>query len=394
MKSKFGFLVAVFLLGFWACKSEPDTSSGEPKSTDVVPPSSAEVIPKKETVFTEKGVGVLFSGQVTGFKGLPLSISKIGFSQKPPTILAQGKMDGESRFSLSFSPQEKGVYAFKIGNQQILFLLDKGDSAVSFNATDKSFRTYDFVIEGAPINKKYLKLMKGAFSKSYSAEDIKREVLLPKEPLVGALVALQVLKDPGFLPIHKMVFNKLRKDKTVDKALYTDGYKSIITSMENFANQQNAKKPIQVGMKAPELAYEDPTGKIRKLSDLKGKLVLLDFWASWCGPCRRANPKVVSIYKKYKDQGFTVFSVSLDGSKNDSSSAAKDRGRQKWMAAIKKDGLEWPNHVSDLKSWNSAASAKYGVSSIPATFLVGRDGKIVALEPGRGDLEGIIKKHL
>ncbi len=394
MRIKFVYLLSILAFGIWSCKTDPKTASDEPKSAEGVTPSSVETNPKQAPVFTTKGEGIVFSGQITGFKDVPISLSKIGFTQKTPTILAQDKMDAEGRFVLNFAPQKKGVYAFKVGNQQILFLLDAGDSVVSINTNDKSFRAYDFEIKGAPINKKYLKLMNGAFNKSYSAEDIKKEVLLPKEPLVGTLAALQVLKDPGFLPIHRLLFNKLRKDKTVDKALYTDGYKSIIASMENFAKQQNAKKPIQVGMKAPELAYEDPTGKIRKLSDLKGKLVLLDFWASWCGPCRRANPKVVSIYKKYKDQGFTVFSVSLDGSKKDSSPAAKDRGRQKWKAAIKQDGLEWPNHVSDLKSWNSEASAKYGVTSIPATFLIGRDGKIVALEPGRGDLEGIIKKHL
>ena len=120
------------------------------------------------------------------------------------------------------------------------------------------------------------------------------------------------------------------------------------------------------GSVAPELEFNDPEGKTRKLSDLRGKVVLIDFWASWCGPCRRENPHVVSMYQKYHDKGFEVFSVSLDKDAN------------AWKAAIAKDGLVWPNHVSDLKGWGSAAAKLYGVSSIPCTFLLDREGRILA----------------
>ena len=120
------------------------------------------------------------------------------------------------------------------------------------------------------------------------------------------------------------------------------------------------------GSIAPELEFQDPTGMTRKLSDLRGKVVLIDFWASWCGPCRRENPHVVSMYSKYHDKGFEVFSVSLDNK------------AENWKAAIEKDGLVWPNHVSDLKGWGSAAAKLYGVTSIPSTFLLDREGRIIA----------------
>lgn len=115
---------------------------------------------------------------------------------------------------------------------------------------------------------------------------------------------------------------------------------------------------------APEIAQTDTAGVVRKLSDLKGKVVLIDFWASWCGPCRKENPNVVAAYKKYRDKGFEVFSVSLD----------QDRSR--WINAIQQDGLIWANHVSDLKYWQNEAAGKYGVSSIPRTVLVDKNGII------------------
>ncbi len=123
--------------------------------------------------------------------------------------------------------------------------------------------------------------------------------------------------------------------------------------------------PPQVGDIAPEISLPDENGNIQHLSDLKGNYVLIDFWASWCGPCRQENPNVVSAYQKYKDKGFTVLGVSLD------------RSKEKWLAAIEKDQLDW-GHISDLKGWKSEGAAKYKVTGIPASYLVDPEGKIVA----------------
>jgi peroxiredoxin len=145
---------------------------------------------------------------------------------------------------------------------------------------------------------------------------------------------------------------------------------------------QLPKLPPGVGDVAPDISLANPSGQKMSLSDLKGQVVLLDFWASWCGPCRRENPNVVKTYNEYKDKGFTVFSVSLDKSKD------------RWVGAIQKDGLVWENHVSDLKGWSSSGAKKYGVRGIPATFLIDENGVIKAVNVRGGKLESELKKML
>lgn len=126
------------------------------------------------------------------------------------------------------------------------------------------------------------------------------------------------------------------------------------------------KGMLLAGMQAPDISMPDRNGQTRRLSDLRGKVVLVDFWASWCRPCRMENPNVVRLYHEYHDKGFEVFSVSLD------------KTRDGWLSAIEQDGLVWDNHVSDLKGWTSSGGKTYGISSIPATVLVGPDGTILA----------------
>ena len=123
---------------------------------------------------------------------------------------------------------------------------------------------------------------------------------------------------------------------------------------------------IALNVQAPNIVLATPNGDTIQLKDLKGNYVLLDFWASWCQPCRMENPNVVALYNKYHAKGFEVFSVSLDANKD------------QWIKAITKDALVWKNHGSDLGGWNSAAAQLYNIKSIPSTFLLDKSGKIIA----------------
>ena len=130
---------------------------------------------------------------------------------------------------------------------------------------------------------------------------------------------------------------------------------------------------IHIGDRAPDIVLESPTGEKISLSSLRGKVVLIDFWAAWCPPCRRENPNLVRLYRQYKDKefvngsGFTIYSVSLDKKMED------------WTGAIEKDSLEWDTHVSDLKGRQSAPAVEYEVRSIPINFLIDGDGIILAV---------------
>lgn len=156
-------------------------------------------------------------------------------------------------------------------------------------------------------------------------------------------------------------------EKTYPTSSQTLSFKMIVENIKNQLNaQQNADQITESGNLAPDFEVATPEGNMMKLSDLRGKYVLLDFWASWCSPCRGENPNVLANYEAFKNKNFTVFQVSLDKTKD------------AWLSAIKQDKLGDWFHASDLKYWDCAPAKLYNVRSIPANFLIDPEGKILA----------------
>jgi thiol-disulfide isomerase/thioredoxin len=150
--------------------------------------------------------------------------------------------------------------------------------------------------------------------------------------------------------------------------------------LKEIQDKYNAVKSTMIGGEAPDIKLPSPSGDSLALSDFRGKVVLIDFWASWCGPCRKENPNNKRIYEKYADKGFEIYAVSLDRNKSD------------WVTTIEKDALPWI-HVSDLAHWNCAPAKEYKVRAIPATFLLDREGKILARDLRGQELESFLDAY-
>jgi len=197
-----------------------------------------------------------------------------------------------------------------------------------------------------------------------------RTIIRNNPKSLASITATELLNPDQDFQLYEMLADNL--SKTYKKSGYADDFVKRVAQM----------KATVIGAMAPEINLPSPDGKSIALSSLRGKVVLIDFWASWCGPCRMENPNVVRLYNEKKNQGFEVYSVSLD------------KDKTAWMNAIEKDGLIWPSHVSDLGYWNSVVVKQYGLQDIPFTVLVGKDGKILAKGLRGEQLEEAVSKYL
>lgn len=342
--------------------------------------------------------GFTISGEIKDAANMEASLDRLAMNNQSIPVGKAG-IDGQGKFKIATEEILKpGVYKLTIGSKIAPIIVDGKENDVKIKGTLASFDDLSFEISGAKGTAEFQDAIKKVMTKTMDDAAAKKAVESATNPYAAMQIAMITLRKPTDASVHTAVLERLKQlDPTSD---FIGGYQSMIAQL-TAPQQQQGGGLISVGQQAPDIALPDPGGKVISLSSLKGKVVLLDFWASWCGPCRMANPHVVEVYNKYKDKGFTVYSVSLDGVDDRSKAqmtpeqyqAQVEASKTKWTQAITQDKLTWNNHVSDLKKWGSSAAQIYGVNSIPRTFLIGKDGKVVAVNP-RNNLEEELLKVL
>ena len=315
-------------------------------------------------------------------------------------MLKSATIDNSGHFTFAFDQSlEPGLYEVRVGAQKATFALGEKDHHVAIDGDLSTFGQYDFSVTGSPSAEETVASMQRVKQMS-GLPEFHSMVQGIENPYTAAFITFNALLRAGEagLPIHEEMAARLPADSPSRET-----YSAYVAQMKQQLALEKSQRLIQPGQPAPDLTLTGPDGKTYSLSDLKGQVVLLDFWAAWCGPCRRENPNVVNVYNRYKDKGFTIFSVSLDGVDNGQAARltpeqveiAKDNERKKWQQAIAQDGLIWKNHGSELKKWSGEATAKYGVRAIPATFLIDREGKIAEIGlRGAASIEQALQKVL
>ena len=278
-----------------------------------------------------------------------------------PQIQLVNAISGESlgtnqiennKFNFNINLNEEKILALVLNRNQYILLDVKPGENIEVNYDPMNFSNNS--VKGSSGTEFYIDNVKKLRSLSSSQQNAFIDSLVRKntDKLIN-LIFLSSLEAGSYSKTYDYVLNKMKKFKD------NEAYKKI-------KSEYDAEKLTAIGSVPPEIALQDTNGNVVKLSSLRGQYVLVDFWASWCRPCRGESPNLVRAYNKYHDKGFTIYSVSLDNSKSS------------WLQAIKKDNLGAWTHVSDLKGWQCEAARDYNINSIPSNFLLDKDGKIIA----------------
>lgn len=325
--------------------------------------------PIKKTV-AAPAAGFVINGEITGFADGTTVALLNGQTSVPEieTTITKNKFSFKGKLA---APDFKAVLFNKKPPYIFLFL---DNSTVKITGTKDAIETA--VVTGSPSHKDFVDFNKTIFPyQSLFAENAVGDPAATTQALGVIDSFIQEHPASYIAPLAIIRYNQLSGDVSKMETMYNGLNNNLkTTAMGNYIAQQIAEgKKNAIGTVLADFSQPDTTGQPISLSSLRGKYVLVDFWASWCRPCRQENPNVVANYNKYKNKNFTILGVSLD------------EDRIAWIKAIKKDKLTW-QHVSDLKGWSNAAVSKYGFDAIPYNVLLDPQGKIIATELREGDL--------
>ena len=339
--------------------------------------------------------GTVIRGQVAQAANLTAQFDQLNGPTEAFEQLETVELDGAGNFELVLPQKpEPGVYRLRVGARKLPLVLDGTEEVVTVNAKLDELERYVYAVEGSPSASSFQRIIGGIANREISPADAPTYIDTAANPWAGVYLAELALGNGTYLDALKAARSRL--EAAYPGTTYGTDYSAWVNRIEAETERALAQERIRVGEPAPEIELPNPEGESMALSDLRGNVVLLDFWASWCGPCRRANPQVVDIYNRYKDRGFTVYSVSLDGLDDNMRQRMAQAGqleqqlsaqKDRWERAIAADQLDWPYHVSDLRKWSALPAQTYGVSGIPKTFLIDREGKIAAVNVHAGRLE-------
>jgi thiol-disulfide isomerase/thioredoxin len=350
-------------------------------------------------VNAQKPINVSITGTIINLTSDSISISQFYGTHYKDFL--KTKVDKKGNFTLKGILPSKDIYVFRVSKNQHLNLILRDSSSIqlfgdakniiqftNIIGSDESTQLNKFIVQMESYNRKkdsanvYLQQhpeQQQAVNESFTPiyhqfENFKQEFFNVNQHSPALLPLLSLIDPAANFEVYEMIYKQIEGSFLGAPILST--YSNLYVQAKA---QHDELLFLSPGKEALDFMQPKIDGKPLHLTDLRGKVVLLDFWASWCGPCRRENPNVVRLYQKYKDAGFTVMSVSLDKEKTP------------WQEAIKRDNLSWPNHVSDLKGWSNEAAQLYKVTGIPFTVLIDKDGKIIQKNLRGEELEQQLK---
>lgn len=354
----------------------------------------------------EKRFGAfIVAGKIEHSPSDKVFLEELPFGGDQPVVLDSATLKANGNFELRALGKEEGLYILSIQNGPEILLANDAKS-IKIRLDVNNFKAY--TVEGSPATEslhQFLDSYSNQFEKL--ASSVMQLDSLQKAKVPDSLMTVVSLqKDLAFKKLNDYIVQFIKSSPSPAVRYYALGkaFKTMqleelkpladesalefkdhsgLAKMKSIIDMQIASDPklVFIGKQAPAINLPDTSGHILPLSIFRGKYVLVDFWASWCGPCRQENPNVVAAFNKFKDKNFTILGVSLDSNK-----AA-------WISAIAQDGLTW-NHVSDLKQWGSAVVSPYKINGIPFNVLVDPQGKIIAADLRGGALTAKLQEVL